>query len=133
MILKTYFVLLYVVIQLVSLALLLIGIPICAWLAYSGRYRLGKDDKFHFPWWAWIWDNAEDGVLPAAYRAAHPEWTIDEVVFHWTGLRNNCNNLRFVPGVSQVGRPLWQVTWRKWYAQAGWNDRGWPVLSAGAN
>jgi hypothetical protein len=45
--------------------------------------------------------------------------------------------VRFVPGISKVGRPLWRKTWGArpggFYVAAGWNNSGYPVLSGGRN
>lgn len=132
------YVLLFIAIQLISLVLTVIGIPVCAFLAYELDYAYDENsDRYHFPRWAWIWDNQEDGVAAAWYLKAHPEWTFPHTVFMWSALRNPCNNLRYVPGVSKIGRPLWRKTWGAkpggWYVQAGWNASGHPVLSAGRN
>lgn len=118
------YVLLFVAIQLVSLVLTVIGIPVILVLEFLGAETL-TDGKWHLPRWAWIFDNAEDGVAPSGYT-----------MIGWY-LRNPVNNLRFVRGVSKVGRPLWRKTWGAkpggWYVQAGWNPSGYPVLSAGRN
>ena len=127
---------LYVLIQLVSLVLTIVGLPICAVLAY-GRfwtYDLSRD-AYRYPRWAWIWDNEEDGTLPYWYVLAHPYWSQARLMFHWSALRNPCNNLRYVPGVSKVGRPAYRKTFtvagHHLYVQAGWNLRGYPELSGG--
>jgi hypothetical protein len=128
---------LFLAIQLVSLILVILGVPLCAALAYlhGGDF---DGTHYHWPRWAWLWDNEEDGVAPAWYRQAHADWSLERIMFVWAGLRNPANNLRFVPGVSGKGRPLWRKTWGPrpggWYAQAGWlGTGGWPVLSAGRN
>ncbi len=130
------YVALFIAIQLAALLLTIVGIPVCAALAYIG-YSFPTEGKWHWPKWAWIWDNEEDGVWPNWYAKANPTWSTARVEFMWTGLRNSANNLRYVPGVSKVGRPLWRKTWGAkpggWYAQAGWNNSGFPVLSAGRN
>ncbi len=127
---------LFVLIQLVAAVLAIVGIPVCAYLALThvesaalpvGPWRVG-----HWrPKWAWIWDNDIDGI----YGPGKPRTRWQS--FYWTALRNPCNNLRFVKGISQVGRPLWRKTWGPrpggWDAQAGWNSSGYPVLSAGIN
>ena len=127
---------LFILIQLVSLVLAIIGIPVCAALAYL-QCAKPRDGKWHWPRWAWIWDNDQEGTMPDWYGVVHPHWSLERREFHWTALRNPCNNLRYVPGVSKVGRPLWRATWtlwgRRYYAQAGWNGAGYPVLSAGIN
>jgi hypothetical protein len=119
------YVLLFVLIQLVNIPLMLAGVPICAVLA-----AIQPESSTHYPKWAWIWDNEIDGVYGP--ENPHTAWQ----AFYWTALRNPVNNLRFVPGVSKPGRPLWYRTWvwfgRQFYAKAGWaNVTGWPMLSAG--
>lgn len=133
---------LFVVIQAVSLVLAILGLPICAFLAFRGKFNTGNnfDDTQHiqsFPTWAWLWSNDEDGVYPFWYAKINPTWSVGRTVFVWTALRNPVNNLRFVPGVSKKGRPFWRKTWGSkpggWYVQAGWNGSGWPVISVGRN
>jgi hypothetical protein len=138
---------LFVKIQLRSLVLSAVGIPLCAYLAWFGMWTYVAG-KFH---WANprfnLWDNKEDGICASWYRAEHLDWSLERCAFYWSALRNPCNNLRFEPGVSEVGRPLWKrffnlphvarngwrltFSWRPSYAQAGWNESGYPVLSAG--
>ena len=129
----------FILIQLVSLVLTLLGIPICAALAYSGMsgpHTVQGKILWHWPKLFWLWDNDEDGVWCDWYRKSNPQWSVPRQEFMWTALRNPCNNLRYVPGVSKVGRPLWRWTWifrgTGYYAQAGWNGSGFPVLSAGS-
>lgn len=138
---------LFTLIQLVSLVLTVLGLPICAALALGANYKCGPPgSKWHFaPNWAWIWDNDEDGIAPHWYNPLVTPWK----VFAWTALRNPCNNLRYVPGVSKPGRPLWLWTWtvpenhgpfwgggwpgKQFYFKAGWEAKtGWPSLSAGS-
>lgn len=125
---------LFILIQLASLVLTIIGLPVCAYLAYFHGYTYYvNEDRCHFPKWAWIWDNDEDGVLPRWYHSEHDAWMNAHIIFVWTALRNPCNNLRFVRGVSVPGRPLWLWTNGKHYAKAGWEAKtGWPSLSAGS-
>jgi hypothetical protein len=129
---------LFAAIQLVSLVLTVIGIPIIALLAIAAvettQERLIKNPSLPTVVWGWprpfwIWSNSEDGVW-GPYP--HSRW----YAFYWTALRNPVNNLRFVPGISMVGRPLWYRTWtmfgKEFYAKAGWLTDGYPALSAGA-
>lgn len=114
---------LFVLIQAVSTVLFFIGLPICAVCAYTGKW----------PAWTWLWQNQEDGVMgPTWYNPTKSRWKS----FTWTALRNSVNNLRYVPGVSAKGRPLWIRNWtihgKIFYAKAGWLSNGYPVLSAGA-
>jgi len=136
------YILFFTAIQVVALALAIVGLPICAALSYGGYYKQDSGEiryrLFHFPEWAWIFDNAEDGVIPIWYIMFHSKRNLKFNIFLWTAIRNPCNNFRFVRGVSKVGRPLWRVTWRMfgkpYYAQAGWQPpTGRPVLSAGAD
>ncbi len=128
---------LFLLIQLASLVLTVVGIPVVAILAgFQWVHFDHAEQTWHWPWWAWIWDNREDGVAPVWYQKAHPTWSTPRLVFTWAALRNSCNNLRYVPGVSKAGRPLWHRTWhmfgKQFYAQAGWLSDGYPCLSAGA-
>ncbi len=128
---------LYLLIQPASGALLLVGLPICAVLAYCDLAHYDRaGGRWHWPAWAWPWDNEEDGTHPHWYAVAHPTWSVARLEFTWSALRNPVNNLRFVAGFSKAGRPLWHRSWtirgRQFYAQAGWLTDGYPVLSAGA-
>lgn len=130
------YILLFAFIQLVALVLAVVGVPICAVLAY-GEFSHASRDGWHWPKWAWIWDNDEDGTFSAWYHAANPTWSFARTEFVWTALRNPVNNFRYVRGVSKVGRPLWRQTWGAkpggWYVAAGWNNSGYPILSGGRN
>ena len=129
------YILFFTAIQAVALALAIVGLPICLILAYAEPFSLDYDSgHIHFPKWAWLWDNSEDGIAPEWYNQEDNRWK----VFVWTALRNSCANFRYVRGVSNPSRPLWRVTWRMfgkpYYAQAGWQPpTGRPVLSAGAD
>jgi hypothetical protein len=129
---------LFAAIQLVSLALTIIGLPICALLSVAALEttqpsRTSKAPAASVVWgWPkpfWLWSNDADGVW-GPYP--HSRW----YAFYWTALRNPVNNLRFVAGVSKVGRPLWYRTWtirgKLYYAKAGWMSDGFPAFSAGA-
>ena len=121
---------LFILIQLVSLVLTLVGLVI---LIPAAAFQFwGSTDNAGAPHWRspllWVWDNQEDGVC-AFWQGPITRWR----VYYWAAIRNPCNNLRYVPGVSSTSRPLWRTTWGKWYAQAGWNHSGFPVLSAGRN
>ena len=95
-----------------SAVLWVIGLPVCAWLAYTRNWRLTRSyrnpDRFIAVWrprWAWVWSNNEDGVT------GHPGWqdryaSSDRLgTFIWSALRNPSNNLRFVPFLSLVIDP----------------------------
>lgn len=127
----------FVLIQFASLVLSIMGIPICAVLAWGGVAKQGEGGLYHWPRAFWIWDDAEDGTCPTWYRVANPGRSNELNEWIWTALRNPCNNLRYVRGVSRVGWPLWRRTWGAqpggWYFQAGWNASGYPVLSGGRN
>ena len=137
------YVALFIAIQLAALLLAVVGLPICAVLAaltlettqpreIPPPYGSGIPQVvWGWPKPFWLWSNGVDGVWGPG--KPHTRWQ----AFYWTALRNPVNNLRFVPGVSLIGRPLWRRTWGAkpggWYAQAGWNSSGYPVLSAGRN
>ncbi len=126
------YVALFILIQLVSLVLTLVGYPLIAVLALFKLwhvYAYLDSAPVVYEWkggkLTWLWGNNEDGIFgngPVTRRQA----------FYWSAVRNPCNNLRFVPGVSVVGRPLWHWSNGKFYCQAGWlGSHGQPVLSAG--
>jgi hypothetical protein len=122
--------LLFALIQIVSAVLTVIGYPIIGLLAVFKVWDVRADCRNHWPPWAWIWDNEEDGVFgPGTPRT---RWQ----AFYWSALRNPVNNLRFVPGVSKIGRPLLYKTWewrgKEFYYKVGWMSDGYPALSAGA-
>ena len=127
------YILFFTAIQAVAALLAIVGAPICLILAYAETCRVDyASGLIHFPKWAWLWDNSEDGIAPEWYNRAANSWK----VFVWTALRNSCANFRYVRGVSNPSRPLWRVTWRMFgkpfYAQAGWQQpTGRPVMSAG--
>jgi hypothetical protein len=131
------YVLLFILIQLVNIPLFIIGLPLCAVLAYGNFSRIdARTGNFHWPAWAWLWDNEEDGTCPHWYAVTNPRWSFARAEFTWTALRNSVNNLRYVSGVSKPGRPLWYWTGtikgKQFYAKAGWEAKtGWPSLSAG--
>src|SRR5579859_4132298 len=100
------YVLLFVLIQIASLVLTIVGIPICAILAYGNYATFDYNArKWHWPKWANLWDNNEDGVSPAWYHEQHANRSEAFNEFVWTAFRNSANNLRYVQGVSRVGRP----------------------------
>lgn len=127
-------ILLFIAIQIVALVLAVVGLPIVGLLSLLQAWdKPAIAAQWHWPSRAfWIWDNDEDGICAPGLTPPTP-WG----AFYWSALRNPVNNLRYVPGVSKVGRPLWRKTWGAkpggWYAQAGWNPSGFPVLSAGRN
>lgn len=125
---------LFSLIQLANIPLFLIGLPICGLLSIGIKPLPYGPTHWKAGKWSWLWDNDEDGVLPPWYVAIHSNWTYSRIAFVWSALRNPVNNLRYVPGVSKVGRPLWYWTYKgRWYAKAGWEaGTGWPSLSAGA-
>lgn len=115
---------LFILIQLASLALTLVGYPLIAVMAlfkfWNLRYEW-KGGKL-----TWLWSNDEDGIFG---NGPITRWQ----AFYWSAIRNPCNNLRFVRGISGAGRPLWHWSNGKFYAQAGWlGSHGQPVLSAGS-
>lgn len=144
---KYYF--LFILIQLISFFLFVIGLQAIAVLALCGIYTKGSDGKYHFPNYAWIWDNEEDGIVADWYRKEHSNWSLTVCIFAWSAWRNSVNNLRFVPGVSKVGRPLFYKTWmmkfpsisfkplnfsmptQQFYIKMGWMGNGYPACSIG--
>lgn len=122
--------------QVVSLVLALVGVPICAFLAWGDFAKYdSKTGLWHWPQWAWLWDNEENGTYPEWYLKANPTWSVARIEFTWSALRNSVNNFRRIPGVSKVGRPLYYRTWLdnggQFYVKAGWLSDGYPALSAG--
>ena len=123
----------FIVIQVIALALAIIGVPVVGVLAYFrlwiGMYVYGM--HVHSEWrggrWTWLWGNDEDGVVgPDWYNPLASRW----LAFKWSALRNPVNNLRFL--VAWRGGPWLQVRHSGYYFQAGFRpDTGWPVLSAG--
>lgn len=118
----------FALIQIVSFVLTFFGLLVISGLSISKSWIL-DGSIWHWPRWAWIWDNEIDGITPKGQLPTR--WN----TFYWTALRNPVNNLRFIPSVSKVGRPLFYRTW-KWmgkdyYFKAGWMSDGFPCLSAG--
>ncbi len=121
----------YIAIQLVSLPLMIVGVPLCAIGVVFMRYSLYQD-RYYFPGWLWLWDNDEDGVLPRWYQCVHASRGRRFNAFIWTAFRNPVNNLRFVPGVSVPGGPYRVYTYKGFYVHFGYcPTEGWPVLSCG--
>lgn len=94
-----------------SAVLWILGIPVCAWLAYTRNWTFSRSylhpDRVIAIWprWAWLWSNEEDGVT------GHPAWQEEYAgrerwgAFRWSAIRNPSNNLRFVPLLSLVIDP----------------------------
>lgn len=132
---------LFVLIQLASLVLAIIGLPIIAYFAFIHPTLVlrrspltGKTIVQFPPRWVWLWNNDEDGA--AGGYEWNKQWSIGRRLFTWSALRNPVNNLRFVRGVSAVGRPLFYrtrtIAGRLFYVKAGWMTDGYPALSAGS-
>lgn len=105
---------LFLLIQGVSLLLMVPGFFVTAFLLMHNRV---------WPAWAWIWWNDDDGYGP------------DMGYWHelyWLAWRNPVDNIRHVPGVSKIGRPLWYWSDNKHYAKAGWMSNGYPCCSLGS-
>lgn len=134
---------LFILIQLISAVLIVVGVPIIAYYAYvhrivrPGYSTIGpRKAILHFAHrWCWLWDNEEDGIDGGG--GWNQQWSIGHQIFVWSAKRNPVNGLRTVSWVSAKGRPLWRKTWvmfgKHYYFQAGWNGSGYPVLSGGAN
>jgi hypothetical protein len=113
---------LFILIQLVSLVLQIIGIPVIG-ICLIASWRV-----------PWIWWNDDDGAGPDS----HSKWE----AFVWLALRNPVDNLKRVPGVAGPGRPLLYHWWTSTpqdpksghYVKAGWEsgEPYFPVCSAGA-
>lgn len=103
------YVLLFLLIQLINIPLTILGWLTC--LSPTMAYCL------------WLWWNDEDGSGPGT------TWWSKYV---WLAWRNPVANLKHVPGVSGVGRPLWYWSNQKFYAKAGWLSNGYPCLSFGS-
>lgn len=97
----------------ISLPLTVIGIPICAVLAYTRAWH--EVDSPYFSktvlawrggWLTWIFGNLEDGVTgPGWFHAEHQSKSDRWLAFIWSAWRNPTNNLRFVPLLSFVIDP----------------------------
>jgi len=101
---------LLVLIQLVNLVLLPIGWLVCL------SPQLAKA--------SWIFWNDDDGVN------GRTTWWGQ---YCWLGWRNPVSNLRHIPGVSGVGRPLWlksfTIRGKPYHIMAGWlGSTGYPVF-----
>lgn len=135
----------FLAVQEASLILTVAGWPIVGVLAITYAWRLEAPPASALRWpnvtpaprfqWrggalTFPWGNLENGIVGPGESLNR--WN----AFVWSALRNSANNLRFMPGVSKVGRPLWHRTWsirgRAFYAKAGWLSDGYPCLSAGA-
>ncbi len=125
------YIVLFCLIQAVALVLTVIGWPVVGGLALGRSWTtVGPHPQWRGGWLTWIWCNEIDGIVG-------PGMTLNRWnTFYWSAIRNSVNNLRFVPGVSKVGRPLWYRSWtmfgKQFYAKAGWLSDGFPCLSAGS-
>lgn len=125
---------LFWLIHMTSFNLVVLGVPLIALAAALHGYDLkGPVGRMRLQWTfppMWVYGNLEDGI--SVPGRAVTWWNI----FYWSALRNTCNNLRYVPGVSKAGRPLWlrtrKIRGKNYYAKAGWLSNGYPCLSAGA-
>lgn len=140
MILNTIkWILVYLTIQAVSFILAVIGFPVIAIFSLLKIWRLRpinmEEDLPAFPKWAWIWDNQEDGIFGVTPQGFGRPWTRWNA-FYWSAIRNPVANLRHVPGVSGVGRPLLYKTFmmfkRQFYVKFGWMSDGFPACSVGS-
>lgn len=89
------------------------GLGIVALLAWRGVYALRKSSRFdrtlvQFQWWAWPWNNAEDGVDGLRGGAVEQQWWADKTsgmssarrIWMWAAVRNPVDSLRFVPVIN---------------------------------
>lgn len=153
----------WIIFQAVNLVAAAIGVPICAALAYGHGARFDPVSKlWHWPAWAWLWDNDEDGVFPNWYVEARPNWSMSHTELVWTAFRNSVHNFGYLSWVRTTVSPTRRIwvgvnsTWvfgmqgiktggfwisanKKWYARGGWaidKAPGTPVsmsLSCGRN
>lgn len=93
---------------LIDLPLFVLGLPLTYILSKTESWHT-RDSQFYpsrpIPvWnqrWAWLWGNEEDGVIGAQFwKDRNPTWSDSKLAFRWSGIRNNVNNLRYVPGLS---------------------------------
>ena len=136
---------LFILIQLVSAVLFLPGVVLCGTMVLLKAYALVPNPTPLHPWndanlyhwkarWMWIFDNEEDGLCPQWYSKENNR-SLGWNIFIWVALRNYANNLRFVRGVSMVGRPLWLRTFtirgEQYHIEAGWLNDGYPSFNFG--
>jgi hypothetical protein len=91
----------WIVYQLVSIALMPVGIVLCGiaslchdWTQRPSRYPYA-DGRVRWQWsffLLWLWCNEEDGIEPGTLVPS--PWT----AFKWSALRNSANNMRALPG-----------------------------------
>lgn len=124
----------FAAIQLASFILAVAGIIPIVLLATLRRWTLsGRSSRWMAPaFFNAVYGNDEDGLFG-------PHGAFQGSVWHaiyWSGYRNNCGNMRFLPGISGAGRPFSYWTWkwfgRQFYAKVGWEPgTGWPSISMG--
>lgn len=128
----------FAAVQLLSLGLALVGILPIAILATLKRWRidptiLGGSGWRTSSFFNTLYGNDEDGIFGPKGEFTGSRWH----AFYWSAIRNDVNNLRYVRGISGVGRPYSRWTWGAtpggFYIHAGWNASGFPVCSAGRN
>lgn len=144
---------LFCVFQLVSLLVGVVGLFVVAVLAAT-NFTTVKNSK-HFPYtgllqWrggalTWLWANDEDGVdglrgmnvdasgwvYQAAWINKTKNYSRFRRLYEWSTIRNYANNMRFL--ATWKGGPFYRYenAAKTFYFQAGWNDHGYPVISAG--
>lgn len=117
--------------QILSLALMIVGIPICAALSLANATRVvsstrGTQKPHLIQTWPaifWLWSNDEDGVHPQGYSS---KWG----AFVWTALRNPVDNFKYL-GFAQNAPHLVKYFFGNFYAEWGWDDSGYIKCSAG--
>ena len=123
----------FIALQMVSLVLMIVGIPLIAMLVIAKLWHVDAAGRYHWPPAYWLYDNQVDGICATWYCSPITRWK----AFTWSAFRNSVGNLKFVRGVSDVSRPLYRKTWGArpggFYVSAGWDDSGSMVLSGGRN
>jgi hypothetical protein len=127
----------WIVWQLVSFALELVGLPLLLPLAlfHAWTTRPGKSAMFGpAPVTAWIggwltfpWDNEQDGVVPpqmvngAPYLITYPQWLR---AYIWSAWRNPANGMRWAPlaATTFTSKPVVTQSASGYVATYGWRQ-----------
>lgn len=86
---------------LIDLPMMLLGFVVF-WLAYPFKYYHAPSAMWHFPRWAWAWDNADHGIEGQSFfQGKTPGWALVFRCFVWTCLRNPTFNFgKYLLGIS---------------------------------